>query len=73
MRRMSVSVSHTASTTAYVTCYAPPGNSPNGESKVARVGLGGPGQEGALDASLLQQHLRLQARDVGVKPSVERS
>ena len=42
---------------------------PHGEGEVARIALGGPGQEAGLVAALLEQRLRLDAVDVGVEPS----
>ena len=41
----------------------------HGEGEVARVALGGPRQEAALVAALLQQRLGLDAVDVGVEPT----
>ena len=43
----------------------------HGEGEVARVALGGPRQEAALVAALLQQRLRLDPVDVRVEPSAK--
>ena len=43
----------------------------HGEGEVPRVALGGPRQEAALVAALLEQRLGLDPVDVGVEPSAK--